>query len=145
MPGDSKKNENRQNEVARISRELKILAGRLGVPIIALSQLSRGVESRENKRPKLADLRESGSIEQDADMVIFLYRDNYYTREEGKKDKEEYGDIGSPTNVIFAKNRNGSNGEAILMFKMNQSLFTELPQEVKEQMRIKYLNKGEDN
>jgi replicative DNA helicase len=101
------KAESRQQEISLISRSLKELSRELEVPLIALSQLSRGVESREDKRPQLSDLRESGSIEQDADVVLMLYRAEYYNQTEENKGKAE---------VICAKQRNGPTGATQLQF-----------------------------
>ena len=100
--------ENRVQEVSQISRSLKVLARDLDVPIVALSQLSRAVEQRHDKRPILSDLRESGSIEQDADIVMFIYRDEYYNGEES----EQQG----LAEVIVAKHRNGPDrhGQALV-------------------------------
>lgn len=114
--------ENRQQEVSEISRQLKILAKELHVPVIALSQLSRGVEQRQDKRPVLSDIRESGSIEQDADIVAFLYRDDYYERADGEEDGEEvYAD--NSVEVIIEKNRSGSRGTVKLAFIKEYSSF----------------------
>jgi len=105
MQSDNRRNDgNRVNEVADISRALKIMAKELGVPIICCAQLSRGPESRTDKRPILSDLRDSGAIEQDADTVIFLYRDEYYKTDGGSQDE------GNIAEVIIAKNRHGSTG-----------------------------------
>ncbi|PCS01412.1 replicative DNA helicase [Lactococcus fujiensis] len=112
--------ENRQQEVSEISRQLKILAKELHVPVIALSQLSRGVEQRQDKRPVLSDIRESGSIEQDADIVAFLYRDDYYERE-GDEEGEELAD--NSVEVIIEKNRSGSRGTVKLAFIKEYSSF----------------------
>lgn len=113
--------ENRQQEVSEISRQLKVLAKELKVPIIALSQLSRGVEQREDKRPKLSDLRESGSIEQDADIVAFIHREAYY---QNPNDTEV--EIDNKAEIIFAKNRSGETGTAELMWVGQFTKFTSI-------------------
>lgn len=118
--------ESRQNEIAKISRALKTLALELKVPVIALSQLSREVEKREDKRPLLSDLRESGAIEQDADIVMFLYRKNYYKRKKEKEDENiEQGSYGDVTEVIIAKHRNGATDSFKLFFLLNYGKFSE--------------------
>ena len=116
---------NRQQEVSDISRSLKTLAMELNVPIIALSQLSRNVESREEKRPMMSDLRESGSIEQDADIVMFLYRDDYYNKESRTEDNNSISEL------IIGKHRNGPTATIELLFKKNTSTFLNLRKEKK--------------
>ena len=117
IQGSAKYAGNRQQEVSEISRSLKTMAMELKVPVIALAQLSRSVELRENKRPIMSDLRESGSIEQDADIVAFLYRDDYYN-----KSAAEQTNI-SVTELIVGKHRNGSTGTIELLFERSMSNF----------------------
>ncbi|WP_312474758.1 replicative DNA helicase [Neobacillus sp.] len=117
IAGDPKCKHNRQAEISEISRELKTMARELNVVVIALSQLSRGVESRQDKRPILSDLRESGQIEQDADLISFLYRDDYYTNDSQQKDRME---------IILAKHRNGPTGTVELGFNKQYGQFFNL-------------------
>lgn len=118
---------NRQQEVSDISRSLKTLAMELHIPVIALAQLSRQVESREDKRPIMSDLRESGSIEQDADIVSFLYRDDYYNKEARREDDTSISEL------IIGKHRNGPTATIELLFKKNTSTFVNLKREIKEE------------
>lgn len=118
--------ENRQQEVSEISRQLKILAKELKVPVIALSQLSRGVEQRQDKRPVLSDIRESGSIEQDADIVAFLYRDDYYERGTGEDEEGEEILEDNKVEVIIEKNRSGSRGTVELLFIKEHNKFASI-------------------
>ena len=116
VQGSNKRNGSREQEISEISRSLKILAKELNVPVIALSQLSRAVEQRPDHRPMLSDLRESGAIEQDADIVMFLYRDDYYNQDTEKKNVAE---------VIIAKHRGGSLGTVELLWLGNYTKFVE--------------------
>ncbi len=113
----NKRNENRVQEVSEISRNLKGLARELNVPVLALAQLSRTVESRQSKVPQLSDLRESGSIEQDADIVMFIYRDDVYNPDSERKNIAD---------IIVAKHRNGPVGEVSLYFQASQTRFHDL-------------------
>lgn len=117
VQGSNKRNGSREQEISEISRSLKILAKELNVPVIALSQLSRAVEQRPDHRPMLSDLRESGAIEQDADIVMFLYRDDYYNEDSDKKGIAE---------VIIAKHRGGSTGTVDLVWLGNYTKFVDL-------------------
>jgi replicative DNA helicase len=118
MPGVKKGFENRVQEVAAISRGLKAMAKELGVPVVALSQLSRGNEKRDDKRPLLSDLRESGSIEQDADVVAFIHRESYYNRNEEQTESER-----AQSEIIIAKQRNGPTGTVNLNFISRYTCF----------------------
>ena len=117
VQGSNKRNGSREQEISEISRSLKILAKELDVPVIALSQLSRAVEQRPDHRPMLSDLRESGAIEQDADIVMFLYRDDYYNEDSEKKNVAE---------VIIAKHRGGSTGTVDLGWLGSYTKFVNL-------------------
>mgnify|MGYP000734387900 FL=1 len=117
VQGSNKRQASREQEISEISRSLKILAKEINVPVIALSQLSRAVEQRPDHRPMLSDLRESGAIEQDADIVMFLYRDDYYNKESEKKDIAE---------VIIAKQRGGQTGTVELLWMGNYTKFVNL-------------------
>jgi len=117
IQGSGKKNSSREQEISEISRSLKILAKELDVPVIALSQLSRAAEQRADHRPMLSDLRESGAIEQDADIVMFLYRDDYYNPDSEKKNIAE---------VIMAKHRAGSTGTVELLWLGSYTKFVNI-------------------
>lgn len=124
MSGTSSRNsDNRVQEVSEISRSLKALARELNVPVLAISQLSRAVEHRPDKRPMLADLRESGSIEQDADVVMFIYRDDYYDQESDKKNIAE---------ILVRKHRNGPTGDIELYWKPEYMKFATVEKKLKE-------------
>ena len=117
IQGNNKRGGSREQEISEISRSLKILAKEIDVPVIALSQLSRAPEQRPDHRPMLSDLRESGAIEQDADIVIFLYRDDYYNEDSEKKNIAE---------VIMAKHRGGSTGTVELLWLGNYTKFVNI-------------------
>ena len=117
LMSSSRHSESRQQEISEISRSLKALARELDVPVLALSQLSRAVEKRDDKRPMLSDLRESGAIEQDADVVMFIYREDYYVKDTDKK---------GVTEIIIAKQRNGPIGTVELVFLPQYTKFVDL-------------------
>ena len=142
LQGTGRANDNRVNEISEISRGLKTLAKELEVPVIALSQLSRAVEQREDKRPQLSDLRESGSIEQDADMVLFVYREDYYIAAKEPKRPVENDDakthdahaawaadmerVFGLAELIIAKQRHGATGKVRLRFEPKITRFSDL-------------------
>ncbi len=115
LMGSTSHSDNRVTVISEITRQLKVMAKELDVPVILLSQLSRAVESRNDKRPMLSDLRESGSIEQDADIVLFLYRDAYYNKESQRQNVSE---------CIVAKNRHGETGTVELIWNGQFTLFS---------------------
>jgi replicative DNA helicase len=137
MQGSSKNSQNRVQEMTEITTGLKALAKELNVPIIGLSQLSRQVENREDKHPQLSDLRESGSIEQDADVVLFVYREEYYlSNKEPKLGTPEYmtweaemREASGKAEVIIAKQRHGPTGTVPLAFQAEFTRFTDLADE----------------
>ena len=122
--GSSRGGENRQQVVSDMSRMLKIMAKELNVPVICLSQLSRANEKRDDKRPMLSDLRESGAIEQDADIVLFLYRDDYYNEDSEKHNIAE---------CIVAKNRHGETGKVELRWMPEYTQFSTLDKRYDEE------------
>ena len=117
IQGSGKRNASREQEISEISRSLKIMAKELDIPVVALSQLSRAAEQRQDHRPMLSDLRESGAIEQDADIVMFLYRDDYYNPDSEKKNIAE---------IILAKHRSGSTGTVELLWMGNYTKFANI-------------------
>lgn len=145
MQGSKRSQENRVNEISEISRGLKTLAKELEVPVIALSQLSRAVEQREDKRPMLSDLRESGSIEQDADMVWFIFREDYYVASREPKVPQHDDDAKSHeahaawqaemervfglAELIIAKQRHGATGKVRLRFEPKITRFSDLAED----------------
>jgi replicative DNA helicase len=135
LTGSGKRSsENRVQEVSEITTNLKALAKELNVPIVALSQLSRAVENRDDKRPQLADLRESGSIEQDADVVLFIYREEYYLKNKEPKPgtiefetwRQEMEQVHGVAEVIIGKQRHGPVGTVPLQFESNVTRFSDL-------------------
>ena len=123
MSSSRTRQDNRQQEISDISRNLKIMARELDLPVIALSQLSRACEARSNKRPMLSDLRDSGAIEQDADVVMFIHREDYYEPETAEKNIAE---------IIIAKQRNGALGTVKLGWKGEYTWFMDLSARAKE-------------
>jgi replicative DNA helicase len=142
MRGNKAKPENRTQEIGDIARSLKLMAKELGCPVVALSQLNRGVENRPNKRPMLSDLRESGSIEAEADMVMMIYRDSYY--ESGKDAENAAQQIGraEAAELIIAKHRSGPTGTVLLAFQPSYTKFSSMREEDKDEYWRSLKNRG---
>jgi replicative DNA helicase len=134
LTGSARRNDGRVQEITEISQGLKALAKELNVPIIGLAQLSRQVENRDDKRPQLSDLRESGSIEQDADVVLFIFREKYYlSRAEPREGTEDHtkwlgrlAEVGDTAEVIIGKQRHGPIGKVDLHFEEKFTKFSDL-------------------
>ncbi len=142
MRGNNRRPENRNQEIGEIARNMKAMAKELDVPVIGLSQLNRAVEGRENKRPMLADIRESGSIEAEADIVMFIYREEYYKRREADAMDKWNPDTADVAEIIIGKHRNGPTGTVLLGFQPAYTKFTLLDEESK----MGYLRRSrEDN
>lgn len=124
----SRRTENRVQEISDIARGLKAISKEFDVPVVALSQLNRGVEQRDDKRPMLSDIRESGSIEAEADLVLFIYRDSYYKAKEEQFEEDWDADRVEEAEIIIAKHRNGPTGKVILGFQPNYARFVNLQQ-----------------
>jgi replicative DNA helicase len=143
MRGNSK-TENRTQEIGEIARNLKQMAKELGCPVIALSQLNRGVEGRPNKRPMLSDLRESGSIEAEADMVMMIYRDDYYDKDQDKDRDRKPADHVAVAELKIAKHRSGPTGTVLLGFQPSYTRFLLLDESSKDEYRRSMKNKDTD-
>ena len=134
MRSSGRKEYNRVQEISEITQGLKALAKELGVPVLALSQLSRAVELRDNKKPQLADLRESGSIEQDADVVMFVYRESYYLENkeptlgsiEHAEWQQKMNEISSLAEIMIGKQRHGPTGNVKVEFEAMYTKFKDL-------------------
>jgi len=130
MTAGSDNKGSREQEVSMISRSLKAIGKELDIPVLALSQLNRSVESREGKRPQLSDLRESGAIEQDADIVLFIHRPEYY----GITEDEDGNSLIGVAEIIIAKHRNGAVGDVRLSFKKNLAKFADMENIIPEEI-----------
>jgi replicative DNA helicase len=127
LDASAKRDSNRVQEISEISRGLKTLAKELDAPVLALSQLSRAVEQRQDKRPQLSDLRDSGSIEQDADVVMFVYREEYYIERGPEAERYKLADVAGKAEILVSKQRHGPTGIAHLRFDGAVTRFSDEP------------------